>query len=295
MINTSDQKNINAFLKKLNGQNSPGSIYVDNLHSPFVLLEENYILPAISNMDLSINDVLPYLEIMARLIPEAISGCSILPMQKPKRESGKISLVKEISLRGFNYLYIFKFDAAYLGGSSKEKIIIPASQTSYPSIETDRIYFSARIIPIKNVIRADGEIIDFEVQEFDKGIFFSEVEANKSDMPRNYSELFDEIDYSHIIEPVKIGLKISHPNWILGKIYEPIYVEYLTLCLRFLSTSYKDIYAHFSHFYEVLEVVHTSKNISEISLRNFIYWLGKHSFKRDISPSGNMRWKILFG
>jgi len=295
VINTNDLKEMNAFLKQLDGKNVTSSIYVDNLHSPFILLENEYLLPSISNMDLTVRDIFPYLKVLASLIPEAIVGCSILPMQKPKRESGKISFVKEISIRGYNYLYVFKIDAAYLGGSPKEKIKVPATQVTHPAIETDRIYFSSRIIPIKNVIRADGEIIDFEIQNFDKGVFFSEVEreTDKGDMPRNYSELFDEVDYSNIVEPIKLGLKILHPNWNLGKIYEPVYIEYLTLSIRFLCASFKEIYSHFSHFYEVLEVIHTGGIISDISLRNFIYWLGKHSFDRNISPSGNMRWKIL--
>ena len=231
MIQSSSLKEMNLFLKGLNGKNSPLTIFVDNLHSPYILLNAEYILPAISNTDLTENDIYPYLQILSNFIPEAI--------------------------------------------------------------ETDRIYFSTRIIPIKNVIRADGEIIDFEVQTFDKGLFFSETEAVNTDRPRNYSELFDEIDYSHIMEPIKQSLKISQPHWTLGKIYEPVYIEYLTLAIRFLSVSYEKVLSHFSHFYEILEIIHGDGAISEITKRNFVFWLSKHSFERGTSPSGNMRWKIL--
>ncbi len=293
MIQTNDLKEMNSYLKSLSGKNSPLTIYVDNLHSPYVLLEEEYTLPPISNMDLTKQDIFPYLQILSKFIPEAMAECSVLPMQKPKRESGKISLVREISLRGHNYLYVLKIDAAYLGGSQKDKIKVSASQVTHPAIETDRIYFSIRIIPIKNVIRADGEIIDFEVQTFDKGLFFTEPEEVNSDRPRNFSELFDEVDYSHIIEPIKLSLKILQPNWSLGKIYEPVYIEYLTLAIRFLSVSYTKILSHFSHFYEILEIIHANGAISDITKRNFIYWLGRHTFERETSPSGNMRWKIL--
>jgi hypothetical protein len=293
MIQSSSLKEMNLFLKGLNGKNSPLTIFVDNLHSPYILLNAEYILPALSNTDLTENDIYPYLQILSNFIPEAMTNCSVLPIQKPKRESGKISLVREISLRGHNYLYIFKIDAAYLGGSLRDKIKVSASQVKHPAIETDRIYFSTRIIPIKNVIRADGEIIDFEVQTFDKGLFFSETEAVNTDRPRNYSELFDEIDYSHIMEPIKQSLKISQPHWTLGKIYEPVYIEYLTLAIRFLSVSYEKVLSHFSHFYEILEIIHGDGAISEITKRNFVFWLSKHSFERGTSPSGNMRWKIL--
>lgn len=294
MIATNDLKEINFFLKNLNGKNSDFSIYVDNLHSPYILLKEEYTLPPISNMDLTKKDVLPLLEILSKYIPEAMSGCSVLPAQKPKRETGKVSLVKEISLRGHNYLYIFKIDAAYLGGSPRDKIKLAASQFSHPSISTDRIYFSTKVIPIKNVIRSDGEIIDFEVQPFDKGLFTAELEERLEDRPRNFSELFDEIDYSPIMEPIKLNLKIMLPNWSLGKIYEPVYIEYMTLAIRFLSPSYASAVTHFSHFYEILEIVHLNSSISEINRRNFIYWLSKHSFERETSPSGNMRWQIFF-
>jgi len=292
MIPTNDLQEMNSYLKTLTGKNVPHSVFVDNLHSPFLLLEEEYTLPPISNMDLTKKDIFPYLQILSKYIPEAMVDCSVLPMQKPKRETGKISLVREISLRGHNYLYIFKIDAAYLGGSPRDKVKVSASQVMHPAIETDRIYFSARIVPIKNVIRADGEIIDFEVQAFDKGLFFSEPEEAVSDRPRNFSELFDEVDYSHIIEPIKISLKIQQPNWVLGKIYEPVYIEYMTLSIRFLSASYNSIHSHFSHFYEILEIIHANGTISDIAKRNFIYWLGRHSFERGTSPSGNMRWKI---
>ncbi|HMV43083.1 MAG TPA: hypothetical protein PK079_03830 [Leptospiraceae bacterium] len=293
MIPSSDLKEINSFLKGLNGSNAPFDIYVDNLHSPYVLLREEYLLPPISNMDFTKKDILPFLKVISKYIPEAMVGCSVLPIQKPKRETGKISLVREISLRGHNYLYIFKIDAAYLGGSAKDKIISAASQVSHPSFSTDRIYFSTKIVPIKNVIRADGEIIDFEVQTFDKGLFITELEETIDDRPKKYSELFDEIDYSPVMEPIKLNLKIMHPNWSLGKIYEPVYIEYLTLSVRFLLASYANTIKHFSHFYEILEIIHINGSISEITRRNFIYWLSKHSFERGTSPSGNMRWKIL--
>lgn len=294
MLTTNELREINGLLKHLNSKNSNFSIYVDNLHYPYVLLPEEYILPPISNMELSKQDILLYLEILSKFIPEAMVGCSVLPIQKPKRESGKISLVKEISIHGYDYLYILKIEAGYLGGSNKAKIKLVASQFTHPAFETDRIYFSTRILPIKNVVRKDGEIVDFDVQTFDKGLFFSEVESELDDRPRKYSELFDEIDYSGIVESVKMGLKIVHPNWALGKIYEPVYIEYLTLVIRFMYPSFEKIFSHFSHFYEVLEVLHSGKTISEISIRNFIYWLKLHTFERSVSPSGNMRWKINF-
>ena len=65
MINTNDLKEMNAFLKQLDGKNVTSSIYVDNLHSPFVLLENEYLLPSISNMDLTIRDIFPYLKVLA--------------------------------------------------------------------------------------------------------------------------------------------------------------------------------------------------------------------------------------
>lgn len=293
MIKVNDLKEMNSFLKYLNIKNSPFELYVDNLHTPYILLSKNYILPPISNMNLTKQDIFTLIKILSEFIPEAITGCSILPIQKPKREIGKISFIKEFSFGGYKYLYVFKVDASYLGGSQKEKMKSSATQLTHPAIETDRIYFTARIIPIKNVILDDGEIIDFEVKTFDKGIFYSDVDEDIRNKPQNFSELFDEIDYSQIIEPIKISLKIVHPNWVLGKIFEPVYIEYLTLAIRFLSGSYTEIYNYFSHFHELLEVIHSGKTISEITLRNFIFWMHSHNFERSTSPSGNIRWKII--
>lgn len=295
-MNIAEVKEINAFLSNLGStgrEQREFPIYVDNVHFPYIELDSYYVLPAFTYPDSKPKEVLAFLAAVAEYIPGAIAGTQMLPIQKPKRESGKMSFVKIITINGFDYLYVFKIDASYLGGAHKGEVLAPATSTTSTSIRTNRIYFSARIVPLREIQTKDGQIGDFDTKHFKSGVFYKETDDSDKNKPKIFSELFDEVDYSAVVAPIKEMLGINLENWKLGKVYEPITIEYLSLSIRFLDTSYNRILKEFETFYQLAETVHTEEPIRTETLENYKIWLRKHDSDRNLSPAGNMRWKIL--
>ena len=291
-MNILETRKLNQFLKTLSTQkNSSFSIYVDNLHTAYILTPQNYILPSFHKFHFEYEPCYKYLTAIAQFIPEAIEGCQVLSYPKPLKEVGKLCLIKEISYNGFPYLYLFKLDLHYLGGSLSQAYI--KRETSYhtSSVTTNKIYFSSRIVPITDIIQEGNTIIDFKAKEYTPGLFMVEKDANTSKI-RHSAEIFDDIDYSKILDPIYQQLEIDK-FWQPSKVYRPLYIEYQTLSLRFFEPSFQMSLNEFQSFSGFLEFVHTENlDIFQRDVENYHKWLSSHSVTRTQSLSGNMLWEI---
>lgn len=289
---------LNQLLKTFEGRkNNISGIFIDNLHHPFVLLKGKYVLPSISIHSIEFSAIKKFLEEAGKFIPEMISNCHIMPYPKPKKEYSKLSLLKLIELNNFLYLYIIKLDIAYLGGAYKEDIIQEAKQDYTASVLTDRFYFSIRVIPIKKTIKHKESIVDFESTHYN----LSSLNIETSDegiggIPSKVeSELFDEIDYSQVLHKLQKDLYINQNNWQLGRVYNPIAIEYSTLSILFLEPSFKIVKENFEQFSSLLEAIHLNNlNKIEKDKENFIKWMKIHRMSRTKSTSGNILWKVSF-
>ncbi|NUM42251.1 MAG: hypothetical protein HUU45_11550, partial [Leptospiraceae bacterium] len=222
-------------------------VFVDNLHSPYAEFSETYILPPVSHNELDFLSAEKFIDTLIHFLPESISGCSVLPEPRPKRESGKLFLVKK--LYNDKFLYIIKFEPSYLGGVIPNDIIEKETLEKKASILTNRIYFSIRIIPVEKIIEKEGQIIDFQGKIFEPGnstLIETNEQLHKG--KKKVSELFDEIDFSDQIQNLNNKLLIHKNNWKPEKVYHPISIEYLTVSVRFLNLSQKQNLSDFDSF-----------------------------------------------
>ncbi|MCE9501579.1 MAG: beta-galactosidase, partial [Leptospira sp.] len=262
-------------------------------YSPYALFDMPYVLPGSSIYSPDFESVYLYIQTLSEYIPEAIVGCHVLPESRPKRDVGKLSLVKEIRIGEFRYLFILKFELAHLGGVKKEDVVKNASQMFNASVRTDRIYFSVRIIPVSSVDRDRNQIVDFTVQSYDASIFQMSTQNQSDSSRRIVSEIFDEIDFTFANNSIRDQLRITPENWSPGKVYEPVAIEYLTVALRFLSLSQKEILADFESFHEIIGYIFAGEKFPpEKAVENYVKWLKSFRSERTISPSGNMLWRI---
>jgi len=281
-------------LAESSGTNKPTKIFVDNLHSPYALFDEEYILPGSSIHSPDYDSALLYLQKISEFIPEAVFGCHVLPEPRPKRDVGKLSLVKEIIFDNIKYLYILKFDIAHLGGAKKEDILKNPSQYHNASVRTNRIYFSIRIVPVAEIYCEKGQIIDFNVLNYDPSIFQTSTEKLADSARRIVSEIFDEIDFTFANTKIREQLQITLENWAPGKVYEPAVIEFLTISLRFLILSQKELFRDFETFHEIIGFIFSGEKIPpEKSVENYLHWLRTFQAERTVSLSGNMLWRIL--
>jgi hypothetical protein len=287
-------KKINQILSNINTKNpAKYSIYIDNLHSPYILLDKEYLMPSVSNFNLNTNECTELSEIYSQLIPELLIGNSLLPEPKPKREHSKLCYADSFNWMGGTFIFLLKIEVSYLGGSSKNKIVKPATQSNYPSYYTDRIYFSTRIFAVQDITHSDGNLSDFTPISLKESLYLHEPKTDITSKPKIFSELFDEIDYKQILEPILTKLHIRSDEFKLLPIYSPIGIEMFSLVIRFLNSSKSESIKEFQKFSEIVSSIHTRNDINTASLKIFHEWFRKHRTERELSPSGNVRWKII--
>lgn len=299
-----DAAYLNGFLRSYAGfEKTDHTVYVDNLKTPYIMLDRKYVLPPVPLMGVDKNSAFQFLNAVIGNFPGAIQSFHVLPEARPRRDIQKLALVKHFDAGENQFIYMIKFETAYLGGAARDETVIPARQDFSASVLTDRIYFHAKIFPVDDVIYRERNIADFTVRKFEPSIYRQA--AGFEPKKKNYSELFDEIDYSELLGPVKDFFGISENNWKLKTVYEPIWVEHMSLTLRFLNFQIMENIEQMKNFKELFTVspekFSGSSSVQKgdapeavSSARDrFIQWMRRHSFERTKSASGNPAWKII--
>lgn len=281
---------LNEILKENQNWNL-GSIqvYVDNLHHPFFETPNQYVLPRLSIHGLDEYTAEQYLNEIKTFLPKEVREFSVLPLRIFKRESSKLILGLDLYFGTQKFIYLIKFECKHLGGVNNQDVIHPASQEYGPSCFTNKIYFTQGIFPIESIQKNGNEILAFQIIPFTKSIFQSNLEIYKK---KFISELFDEVDYSHLIE--EINQKIEFKKyWELGKIFQPLKIEHLSLSVQFLSWDISGNISEFKKFYLLISEILESKTNLETQRLAFWEWLKKHKAERSLTKSGNIAWKIF--
>jgi hypothetical protein len=293
-MNIQDTNFLNKYLQNLSHGNSINyPVYIDSLRTAFIITENEYILPNVSLHGIDKDTTLEYLKQISPFLRNQISSFQVFPDAWPRRDINKLILMKEFSILENKFIYMWKFECGYLGGSARESFITPATQKYSPSVKTNRIYFSIRIFQVTNVRRINGQINGFEPMFLDRDKYI-EMEDTYDKKVKIYSELFDDLDYSSTLDPVKNILNINSDNWKLGKIYDPIIFENLVPSIRFLQIDVNKNIQEFTKFYKILDYDSVRQNkIDSETLRNFKEWLSIHNFEKSSTLSNNNSWKII--
>jgi len=192
---------INSILEK-HGSGKHYPVFVDNLHTSFIQLDNSYRLPSTSVFSVDFAAARDYVSMLAEVIPQAVSGSYILQNHRPKRETGKITLFKDFDFNGAKYLYVNSFHVAYLGGASADSIVLSPIQERTAAVKTERIYFSSRIVPLDEIEYFGGVPTDFKTRQYDESKVMVSTSV-KNPRKESISELFDEVDYSDIIRSLR--------------------------------------------------------------------------------------------
>lgn len=285
-------KELNQILKNAGISNRCNSIYVDNLHTPYTEADDFFILPSSSVFHVDFEAAKKYIQILVKYIPFAVKSCNVLAEHRPKRETGKITLFRDFEINDKKFLYIANFHVTYLGGSELQNIIEPPVQERTATVKTSRIYFFVKIVPLEHLITQEGIPINFKTRQYQESL--TKISTSiKNPLKESISELFDEVDYSEVIDFLKGEWKIKPEYWKPGRIFNPLTVEYYTVAFRFLDLDQEKIIHEFSKFYQLAESLF-SDNINGInkSVEEYHNWLNSFTPNRILSPSGNMSWKI---
>ncbi len=267
------------------------STFVDNMHFPYITVPKKYILPSVPILGVEETSARQFLLATREFFPEKLKEFTVLnPVLQNKRERSKLSLVKILNINNFNYLVKLTFEILYLGGASKDEIINLGNQSFSSSVFTDRIYFNFKIFLLDSFLIKHNQLIEFKLSSFSESIYkkLTEIVGKKF-----HSELFDEIDYTHILEPIYTKLELLK-FWKLGKVYQPLQIENHSLSICFLNFNIQENINNFISFHTILNDLTNNKDLNSNTLKNFYNWLEKFSFQRITSKSGNIAWKIFY-
>lgn len=287
---------LNSYLQSLpKNDATPFDVYVDNHHTTLIQFPVEYEMPQVSNHILSLDEKYRLTNLFAPLIPNILSGMTLLPESLPKRDTSKLCFVKEFNFVDESYIHLFKIDVNYLGGCKKEKLILITNQNQFPSYFTDRIYFYSGILKVKEIIRKDKEIIGIVPKEFARESSLAEtIDYSEKNKPEIFSEIFDEADTKSILVPLYEKLEINSKNWKLGKIHQPLSLDHSSLVFKPLHLRIEDAWEQFKNFSGILKQEQNTSAQENAELEKFHKYLQAHSFVRGLSPAGNIRWKIEF-
>ncbi|AOP32431.1 hypothetical protein A0128_00140 [Leptospira tipperaryensis] len=292
---------LNRILASVSGTNRPHEIFVDNLHTPFLQFEDSYILPSTSVYGVEFSAAKEFLLQAEQLIPELIAGCQVLPEAKPKKNSNQLFLVKPLPSTDESddkkFIFVVSFHLSYLGGAPAPMFVKQPAQGKTASVRTYKIYFLARILPLESLEIKNGQIVDFVTRQYKETEFMVDVDTvpafNK--IQHTYSELFDDVDYSKQISLIHSILNITKDVWQPGKVFEPIDVEFQSISSRFLEGSQERIFSQFVDIRHLIDLLLSpeSMTIDSVIQEPLHNWLRSFGTERDVTPSGNMLWKIL--
>jgi hypothetical protein len=288
-----ESASLNKYLGSIQGKNLASSLFIDNLHCPYLEFNKEYILPSsssVNGVDYLAAD--RYLQEISGFIPEMIRNMSVLPEPRPKKEIGKIFLIKELaSVNEQKFLWILALDVSHLGGASNDKIITHSNQDRTPSLHTNRIYFSSKIVPIESLFYKEGIVQGFDTYEIKEILSDLIIGGGVDSIIKPYSEIFDEADFSKQERVILDLYNITDECWRIGNVYQPFGIDYLSLSYRSLeieSFRIDEVWRELGSIIWNPEF----KKLSPSELEPLHRYLSTFHAQRELSPSGNLRWKI---
>lgn len=288
-----ESASLNRYLSEIQGKNLPATLYIDNLLCPYLEFDEEYVLPACSSVDgIDYLTAVKFLRDVSGFIPELIGSMYVLPEPRPKKDIGKLFLIRELaSVNEQKFLWILALDVSYLGGVSNDKIITPSHQGRTTSISTNRIYFSSKIVPIESLFYKEGIVQGFDTYEIKEIISDRIIGGGVDSRIKPYSEIFDEADFSKQEKAILDIYNITDKCWKIGNIYQPIGIDYLSLSYRSLEIKSSRI----DEVWRELGAIMWNpefKKLNPSELEPLHRYLSTFQAQRELSPSGNLRWKI---
>jgi hypothetical protein len=205
-------------------KNSCGPIIINELKRELLLLNEPLLIPAIHVSGLDYSALSDVTEKLAAIMPEYLTGHTLLAEQKPAVECQTMQFVK--LLHGFfsDYIHIFKIDLRFSSGTGTQKGA--GDSDHYPPFEAEGLIVGSQVIPVSEVKYADGTISDFDPVKI---IGKESVEGN--DAKIMVHTFFDDFDPTELNEKIWKSLDSSIFPFS-PKIYPFVSYSYFCACLN---------------------------------------------------------------
>ncbi len=263
-------------------------VYVDNLHHPFFETPKEYLLPSVSIHGLEEYTAEKYLQEIKTFLPKEVENFSVISLGFFKRETSKLILALDLNFDENKFIYLIKFECKHLGGVKNNNVVYSGTQEYGISCYTNKIYYTQAILPAKSIQKEKNQIVSFEILPFTKSIFENNLDSPKK---KFISELFDEIDYSHLIEEINEKIEFKK-YWELGKIFLPLKMEHLSLATQFLSFDITKNIEWFEKFQPLIISIMKFETPLQRHKLAFYEWLKSHHLERILTQSKNLAWKI---
>lgn len=271
----------------------PYQHYIDTFRLPYIRFGETFAWGGVSIDEVHGHEAARLVETLVQLVPSFVAGCEILPVAKPHKNSDQLHFVRflkapENGQPGF--IYLIKIKPGYFGGADEGEIISPASQSNGPVFTTDRIYYQARILPVKSLSMQGGQILDFEAWQIEAAIF----QVTQKEKYRDFwsTILFDDVDYSEINSDFTDRFNPGE-EWKMKRLFPPFIVDYLSLAFNLISP--KLILPAFPIYQKIFAAV-ADPQINFAMDESMSNWLRQYyrdwEYHRVDSKSGNPHWKI---
>ena len=288
-----DFRPVNDLLRNLPVVESAGEIIrVDTFHTPYIQLNRKFAWPSIHMDQIHADEAVKIVEVLRKAIPEFVKGCSVLPEARPKKDSNQLHLVRPYEIENRKYLYVLRIVAQYMGGAAPQEVLSEGSQGITPSIQTDRIYYFARVMPVESWKLAGEDIVDYSALQSSDAIFHFTTRDTARDIFSTI--LFDEVDYSHINQKIT-DLFAFGEKWKPGKLFHPFVVDNLSICLNLLRPLKDETDIIVRYFDRAYRIIKDAASPDLLSAGDRDFWVRYYSswdYERDASRAGNPHWKF---
>ena len=270
-------------------------VRVDTMRHPYALLPGPVAWPAVTVTGILPEEQTRVAEVLATALPGFVKGCHLLPEPRPRRDSNQVQLVRPYRFVNTDYLYMIRISAEYMGGAGNPEVLEPARQGRSPSFLTDRIYFHARLFPVRSIARKDFGICDFEAFTIHDAHFLVRAKGGEEGARSIFTTaLFDQIDFGPV-EDRFMDLFSFGSAWKGGRVFRPLVIDHLTLALNLLVPDIALVEDLAPRFADAFARLVSSGHLDDLSEPERDFWrayYGAWAFENDFSRGGNPQWRL---
>lgn len=205
-------------------KNSCGPIIINELKRELLLLKEPLQIPVIHVSGLDYSELTGVAGKLAEIMPEYLTGHTLLEEQKPAVECQTMQFVKLLHGKFTDYIHLFKIDLRFSSGTGTQKGA--GDSDHYPPFEAEGLIAGSLIIPVSEVKYADGKISDFTPVRI-----IGKESVEGSDAKIMVHTFFDDFDPTELNEKIWKSLDSSIFPFS-PKIYPFISYSYFCACLN---------------------------------------------------------------
>ncbi len=291
-MNEETAKQLSAELDSLDpGAALNATLHIDTFRHPYLQFPEKFVWPAIHTDGITDDQAEELMAILIPGIPGFLAKCDLLATPKPRKNSSQLQFVRALEFGTIRYIYQFRVSAEYMGGALNDEVLMKHAQGVTPRFLTDRIYFTARIIPVVGIRKEYDRILDFEPLQIKEAIFrVTPVELERDIWS---TILFDEVDFSSVNQHFTEMFRFGDAIWKPGRLFFPFAIDFVTLTANNLMPQ-ADTLMKFTEMYnELLGCFLDDRSFETIPEKVKNYWKRYYEsweFERIFSRGGNPHW-----